>query len=421
MRLSGKRATPQTALITPAVPAARWTLGRIAFFVALAFAAMYGVHAAWDYCVNVQAPGLLTGTTVTVESKSVGRIVRLDVSETQPVRAGQPILWIDDVDLTQQVERQRGQVQLLDTQLDTERHRVQADVERSLARVDSDLDDVASDLCTLDTRRSVVVARKEGVDRELAALRSRIEEQRDLVALGSLARASLSKSELEAEGTTAAFESLANEQAGIEKAMAAVEQRRQALVARRDLVADQIRTASQIESLATQLRAAREELQRLEARRGEYVLHAPVTGVVQRICKRAGEVALTGETLIEIADSSVLHVEAYFSQPDLVYCTVGTEVSIQFGTGHRRRGRISELKPITEPLPHEYRNQFEARRGNIVAIIRPIGPEAWPDQLLLHADVRTARYRHDPAPTPPSAPATTRIAVREVPMHGVRR
>lgn len=422
MRLVGKRATPHRApMPTPLLPAARWTAGRIAFSAAMALAVLLGLHWVWDRCTQVKAPGLLLGTTVFVEPKSVARVRKVDVAENQPVRKDDPLVWLDDVELGQQWDRQNETVNLFVARLETERLGVRADTANEQSRIDSELGRLSLDLGSLETQNGVATAKAVGARRQLAAIQQRVVEQEDLVALGTLPRSELSRSQLDLGAAASDLHAFELESAGVQASIASAQKRRVELVARRDAVGSQIEAASRVETLTTELTAAREELQRIASRRDELVLRAPVSGIVQKLSKRPGEIALAGDPILEIADPSAVMVEANFEQIDQHRCVIGAAVDITFETGLRRRGRIAELKPVAEPLPIEYRNQFEARRTTIVAVIRPADDQPWPNRLMLHAVVRSSRFGEPNLIAAPETSRPTSTARRELPMGAVRR
>ncbi len=104
-----------------------------------------------------------------------------------------------------------------------------------------------------------------------------------------------------------------------------------------------------------------------EAYKYDTVLISPISGVVTKIYKAPGEMALKGEPIIAIADPSKLFVMTYFNESDEDKIHVGEKARVVFENGDKYKGEIRVIYRASQKLPKIYRGYYEDREAPIVA------------------------------------------------------
>lgn len=99
-------------------------------------------------------------------------------------------------------------------------------------------------------------------------------------------------------------------------------------------------------------------------------MKTPVDGTVKNIFKKRGMQAYRNDPLIEINNGEGVAVIAYFSQEDIHYLKLDTELKIYFNDGESSYGRITE---ISEPVVN-YDSTGEPQLGENMKIKVKISP-----------------------------------------------
>jgi multidrug resistance efflux pump len=109
---------------------------------------------------------------------------------------------------------------------------------------------------------------------------------------------------------------------------------------------------------------ATERVLALEA--DEYVLRAPVDGIVTRVPTHVGEMAMPGETLLAIANLASLKLTVYVREADLAKVAVGQTLSVTADPFPNRSftGRVTSINQRAEFTPRNI--QTQADRLNLV-------------------------------------------------------
>jgi hypothetical protein len=98
-------------------------------------------------------------------------------------------------------------------------------------------------------------------------------------------------------------------------------------------------------------------------------------GVVTRIFFSNYEVAMRGETIMEIYKPEEISIKAFFPQKDISYLKAGLGVKVVFPDGTTSRGTIARYYFATVPLPPEFQKRFEPVTRNIAVDIVPASAE----------------------------------------------
>jgi HlyD family secretion protein len=120
-------------------------------------------------------------------------------------------------------------------------------------------------------------------------------------------------------------------------------------------------------------------------------LTAHTGGCVIQRNRQPGEVVLAGQPVVTLVDLRQLHVKAFLPekfQPDI---TLGEKSVILLKDGSMIPGKVVKLYPATEHLPPEYQKYYMTRQQAIIAEILPDQND--PEKLLhgLPATVRFSR------------------------------
>lgn len=132
--------------------------------------------------------------------------------------------------------------------------------------------------------------------------------------------------------------------------------------------------AAQVEGLSAEIVAldhsraeVRAAIQELERRYNGGLHHAAQDGIIGPSVPVQGEVLAAGAPLLTVY-SGQPYVLAYLPRAYLFSIRNGMEVSVASGQWVRK-GRISEILPISTPLPDEFRNTFRQRESRQLARI----------------------------------------------------
>lgn len=113
----------------------------------------------------------------------------------------------------------------------------------------------------------------------------------------------------------------------------------------------------------------------------ETELLAPISGVVTKIYKQVGEMALRGQPIIGIADPSKIFVKTYFDPADEGKIYVGKRVTVIFANGDKYLGEIRAVYPASHKLPLMYRKYYGPAETPIVSEVDLLAEEP-PSQTL---------------------------------------
>lgn len=134
---------------------------------------------------------------------------------------------------------------------------------------------------------------------------------------------------------------------------------------------EQVREAHGIPLLQHKLEIAQQKLDSLEELRGQSEIPSPAFGTVGLFQKRAGDLVVAGEPLVEILDRAQQYLSVSIPSRDLYLFEIGQEVIVEFAGFDSRRGLISDIPPQSSTTNDRGESSFELR-------ITPID-KSWPD------------------------------------------
>lgn len=114
----------------------------------------------------------------------------------------------------------------------------------------------------------------------------------------------------------------------------------------------------------------------LKLQQEQYVLRAPIPGIVTRVPARVGETAMPGEVLLAIANPDRLKLTLYVREADLARVTVGQRLTVTADPFPDRAfdGRVTSINERAEFTPRNV--QTQADRLNLVFGVQAIVPNA---------------------------------------------
>lgn len=118
-------------------------------------------------------------------------------------------------------------------------------------------------------------------------------------------------------------------------------------------------------------------------------------GVVTRIYLSNYEVAMRGDTIMEIYKPEEISIKAFFSQEHINRLRAGLDVGIVFPDGTKSNGTIARYYFATQPLPPEFQKRFEPVTRNIAVDILPASQEdalMWKSFYKISVKVHIKRY-----------------------------
>ncbi len=144
-------------------------------------------------------------------------------------------------------------------------------------------------------------------------------------------------------------------------------------------------------SLQTPQYTTRTERQLVEETRE---FRSKFAGTVTRRYKEAHEVALKGETVMDIYFGGKVSIKAFFDQSDLTNLQQGDKVSLEFPDGFRDTGIITRLYFATLPQPQEFQQKYEPVRRSVVADIEPSQSISQPQRWFYKMEVKVLKAKY---------------------------
>lgn len=321
-----------------------------------------------DLDTELSTTGVVESDLVDVAPKIVGRIKSLAVQEGDIVSAGQEIAFLDDSDLTSQVDEARAAVSAAEADYEraraavtAQRNQISASIKRAQAGVSASEAQLA-DLQSGARPQEIEQARKnvEQAQAQMTRAKSDLERAEKLLARGAIPAQQRDAAKTSADAATAAYQaaraqlSLLN--AGprpdaVRAAKAQLAASKAALneaLASRDAIRVSERQAdfasAQVARSAAALSAARSQL--------DYtVVRSPFDAVVARKHMEIGEVAGPQSPIFTLAPTRKTWVTAEVDQEDLASLHVGQQVRITTDAyrGRSAKGTVIKVSPIAEP------------------------------------------------------------------------
>nr|WP_128090505.1 HlyD family secretion protein [Ensifer sp. 1H6] len=345
-RPRGRLPRAPAAVQEPAVEAAskkkkRSPILPVLGLVALAGAGWYG----YDWWTNGRFmvstdDAYIEGDIATISPKVSGYVAKVDVVANQKVKAGDPMVTLDDGDYRIAAEQTEAQI---------------ATQKLALSRFDAQIAGAMASLAQAEAQKNALEATVRGA--ELAQKRASDLQSKDVGTVASRDNADVALDQARAN--------LAGADANIAAANANITV----------LQAQRSEAESQIRSL---------ELARDKANRdlGFTVLKAPYDGVIGNVAVQVGDLVSAGQRLAALVPVDQLYIDANFKETQIAHLVPGSKVKVHIDAydEHAVEGTVASIAPasgsVFSLLP------AENATGNFTKVIQRV-----PVRITLPADV----------------------------------
>lgn len=242
-----------------------------------------------------------------ISARIQGYVTEVEVQENQRVKAGEPLLRLDDGDHRIALETARTRVATLD---------------QTLARIDAQIEAAQAAVAQAEAERQATAARVRNA--ELSP-----ERARDLAGRKVVAQAQLDDATAELDAAQA---NLAGADAQIQSAKANVAVLR----------AQRAETAGQQDELRLAVAQAERDLDLT-------VLRAPIDGVVTHLVPELGDLVSAGQRLAAIVPTDGLYIEANYKETQLADIAPGAtaRITVDALPGRVFEGKVTSTAPAT--------------------------------------------------------------------------
>lgn len=342
----GATAEAPAAVQEPAVEAAakkkkRSPILPVLGLAALAAAGWYG-YEWWTngrFMVSTD-DAYIEGDIATISPKVSGYVAKVDVVANQKVKAGDPLVTLDDGDYRIAAEQTEAQI---------------ATQKLALSRFDAQIAGAKASLAQAEAQKNALEATVRGA--ELAQKRASDLQSKDVGTVASRDNADVALDQARAN--------LAGSDANIATANANITV----------LQAQRAEAESQIRSL---------ELGRDKANRdlGFTVLKAPYDGIIGNVAVQVGDLVSAGQRLAALVPVDQLYIDANFKETQIAHLVPGSKVKVHIDAydEHAIEGTVASISPasgsVFSLLP------AENATGNFTKVIQRV-----PVRITLPADV----------------------------------
>ncbi|RDL49986.1 putative multidrug resistance protein EmrK [Ensifer sp. M14] len=343
-----KGATDEAPAVTqqPAVEAAPKKKKRSPILPVLGLAALAaGGWYGYDWWTNGRFmvstdDAYIEGDIATISPKVSGYVAKVDVVANQQVKAGDPLVTLDDGDYRIAAEQTEAQI---------------ATQKLALSRFDAQIAGARASLAQAEAQKNALEATVRGA--ELAQKRASDLQSKDVGTVASRDNADVALDQARAN--------LAGADANIATANANITV----------LQAQRAEAESQIRSL---------ELARDKANRdlGFTVLKAPYDGVIGNVAVQVGDLVSAGQRLAALVPVDQLYIDANFKETQIAHLVPGSKVKVHIDAydEHAIEGTVASISPasgsVFSLLP------AENATGNFTKVIQRV-----PVRITLPADV----------------------------------
>lgn len=288
----------------------------------------------------IQLNGRLEAEDVLASTQYAGKVVKLEVDEGDRVEAGQVVARLDDSRLQQQLQQAKDSVAAAGKQVEAASLSLQVKKKEMPLSVDEAKAGVA--------RASAELGKAEAVRDQ--ALRE-VERARKLEPGGTISQAGLENAQFAL--TTASLDVTVAE-AALTQARAALSS---ATLNEQRLEAQQ----SQLEALQAERDKAVSAVAEIDSVIADYVIKAPMAGVVETKLVSPGETLAAGTPLFDIVDLKRLYLKAYVPGPDIGKIRLGLKARVFTDTflGQPFDAAVTFIASRAQFTPKEVQTQDE--------------------------------------------------------------
>ena len=302
-------------------PAARRRRAPVVFvaLVVLAGAAWFAVPPSPTV---VRIGGVIEANEAVVSATLTARMLELRVQEGDRVEAGAIVAVLDRAELEADRNRHAAALRQLGAKLSQTRQLVTLESDRSDGRV-----------AVAEATLSAAVQQRDQASSELMQRRADAERARNLFDQGLIPRQEFERAMTDVRVAEAQFQSMnsAVASAHAELTLARAGERQVSVA------------SSDVDRTRAELRQAEAQLAAVEARLGQTIIRAPLSGVVATRVARQGEVVEAGRPIVTILDDSHQWVRAAADEQDASRVRLGARVDVELASGTRVAGTVTHV------------------------------------------------------------------------------
>ena len=349
--------------------------GRTILFLLIALGSGLGLTAAMD---SRRVPALaarLYTQTIRVTAPRQARVKSILVSPGKTVTAGEQIGWLIDEGISVELERQRRRVALLQRQLEQATAQAEVDLAWRTKLLDAEI--------LNNQLRSADYLKKKYI-RQIRDYAWQKYLHSDAVAgVGSIDDIFASLMPRQTLPGEERFRNLLRQEAMqsasevYDTQIRLCDQRLDQLRQLKEDLPERLRRAKGVDVIETRLAAARTVLKQLESRQPLIPLRASGYGTVGVYRKQPGERVASGGTIVELLNQQRRYLVVQVPSRQMMHFSPGTQVTLRFAGGERRRGIVRSVPPQT--LEESARPDASDRLGDVTVPVRvdPAG-RLWP-------------------------------------------
>jgi HlyD family secretion protein len=346
------------------------TRSRQRAFLAMAFVALAGSYGGYRY-VGAHRPYEWSGTvearTISVGSRSGGRVKKVLVREGDTVAAGQPLVELEAGDLAAQKLIAEGQLDEAEANLDKlEKGARPEEIQQARARAQTASAALAESIAG-SRREEIAAANARLVATQVAVDKAQLDFEREkkLIQSGSVSQAELDGVESVLRGAVAQrdaqkkiLEELENGARREEIAQA------QARASEAQANAKLVEAGSRVEDIrAAQgtVEAAKGRLDQIDVMLDELVVRSPGASRVESLDLRPGDILAPNATAATLLESDQLYVRIYVPETKVGLLHVGEEVPVSVDSFPDRRfkGVVEHINGVGEYTPRNLQTADE--------------------------------------------------------------
>ncbi len=353
---AGRRTTPEAERPTaPPTPLPKRPKGRLfvgAILLAVCGAAAFGV---WNAFFRYQAYGVVDGRSIEIVAPWSGTIQQLQAFEGKPVRRGEVLLTLDNLQLRQEIERVGDSLRLAQATLEAEISKLRWQSQVSRGHASRSRADYFTLWGTLLQEQA-----------ELNRLSGELEREEYVRSRGVGSKSNLDR---------LAFDKLGQEKK-VEKLKIAVEELKQQSDFSRFVDDDGY---DQLKPNFVRIETLRSELARLRERMELGQVRAPVDGFVIRRLHENGEHVSASDAILEIVEEGTIETVLYMPQQHSQALQVGQEVTLTMAPyPDPVVGRVTRLAERFEPAPPSISRFYNSGQQLLPVYLQPIAEhERW--------------------------------------------
>ncbi|HEY6360292.1 MAG TPA: efflux RND transporter periplasmic adaptor subunit [Vicinamibacterales bacterium] len=316
--------------VGPPVPAPRPRRRRSLALAALLLIAAAGA-AAWragiPAATTVRVAGVVEANEAVVSATATGRMRELRVDEGDRVEAGAVVAVLDSAELEAARDRYTAALSQLAAKLSQSQELVSLEADRFVGRQ-------AVALAALSAANQL----REEATAELEQRRADAARAQELFQQGLVPRQEFERRMTDVRLAEAQLESRSSAvtSAEAELTLARTGQRQVTVV------------SSDVERTRAEMRQAQAQLAEVDARLGETVIRAPLSGVVAVRVARPGEVIEAGRPIVTIVDDGDRWVRAAVDESFAGRLRLGQTVDVEMASGARISGTVTQIAAAAE-------------------------------------------------------------------------